>query len=159
MQFEFYENKEKFLSTLQSKIKECSNDFIYECPDEHHINIGFQRLGHSGGRWLIAEIICKNNHTILNGSFKDIYLSSKKNLKNRILEIISNILIYIIIYLFLPGVFYMLWLMTELNYIILFIAPIIIILILRLNGIYENHRIDKKFINFMINEMSCKYTK
>lgn len=158
MQFEFYESKDKFLTKLQLKIKESSNDYICEYPDELHINIGFHRLGHSGGRWFIADIICKNNHTTLNGSFKDIFLFSQKNYKSRISEFLTNILIYLIMYFILHGIFLIIWLFIRFNYIILFALPIIIIFLLLLNGTYTNHKIDKKFIDFMINEIGCNYS-
>ena len=136
IKFEFNGSKDKFLKELKFGIKESLKDYRYEFPDDNHINIGFKRLGHSGGRWFISEFKCENNQTILNGSFKDVYLTPH----NRIAEFFINIFFHIIVYLILFGIIFGIWLINRFNNIVLFALPIIIILALRFIAIYQDHQ-------------------
>ena len=162
LRFIFAGAKYNFISQLKSAINTSNMDYLYEIIDNNHINIGIQRLGHSGGRWFIAEVNTVEESTIFQGEFEDIYLSSISGNKpaDKIKDFIITLVVYIAIYSVLLGISLLIWSIANLRYIIIpFIVPAIILVVLRINAITWDKRLDKKFITFMTEAVGCILTK
>ena len=67
MRFVFSGTIEELKETICLKAKEYNKDIViyHDVPDV--LEIGFQRLGHSGGRFFVANITAKNENVILDG--------------------------------------------------------------------------------------------
>ncbi len=159
MKFEFFGDENDFKNKLQYEIIASGKDIRFE-TEKSDLSIGFQRLGHSGGRWFVANTHIADNHFILDGEFKNIYLSSKGDLKqqSKITDFLYGLVAYLVLYLILFGLFTLIWTIAKLDYFfIAFVLPTIIlapILFIRVKG---DNNIDNEFISFMKVNVGCNY--
>ena len=143
---------------IRAQAATATKNIIIDDTERPVLKIGFMRLGHSGGRWLIADSETKDNKTVLHGSFKDIYLS---NNSSKIKSFFSELFIWIIIYavfLIIPLVIWLLAFKTQLLF-ISFLIPAVILILLYLNGKRNDKKSDKSFIDFMENKVGCFYSE
>ena len=98
MQFVFNGTLDELKETIHIKAKEYSKDIVVYNKDPKTLEIGFQRLSHSGGRFFIANVTEKSNKTILDGEIKDVFDNQKKSIVGRIWNEFTD---YLLAYIFL----------------------------------------------------------
>ena len=65
--------------TIHLKAKEYNKDIVVYDNEPNILEIGFQRLSHSGGRFFIANVTEEFNKVILDGEIKDVFQNQKKS--------------------------------------------------------------------------------
>lgn len=148
MRFLFNGTVEELKDTIRLKAKEYNKDIVIYSNDPDSLEIGFQRLSHSGGRFFIANISEESNRVILDGEMKDVFDDQKKTEIGRIWNKFTE---YLLAYIFLEILLIIPWIFLK-DIISLWIPLIlpIIYLILRyfLNKKYDQ-KLDNEFIEFM----------
>ena len=65
MQFIFNGTLDELIETIYLKAKEYSKDIVIYNNEQNILEIGFQRLSHTGGRFFIANVTEESNKVIL----------------------------------------------------------------------------------------------
>ena len=73
MQFVFNGTLEELKSTIRTKAQALNKDIVVYHNDQNTLEIGFQRLGHSGGRFFAAKVTETDTSVFLQGKFVNIY--------------------------------------------------------------------------------------
>lgn len=148
MRFVFNGTLDELKETIFVKAKEYNKDIVVCHNTPNILEIGFQRLGHSGGRFFIANIDEENGTIILDGEIRDIY--SKSN-HNKTQEILDSVCAWLVVYLFFAVIPVLLWLcIFQLQHIwIPLVLPIPILALCRINAKKQNEKMDEDFVNFM----------
>ena len=148
MKFIFNGTLDELKETIHLKAKEHNKDIVVYNNEPNILEIGFQRLGHSGGRFFIANITEESGKVILDGETKDIFQNQKKSKVGRIWSEFTG---YLLAYIFLEILLIIPWIFLK-DFISLWIPLIlpVIYLIIRhfLNKKYDA-KLDKDFIEFM----------
>lgn len=148
MQFIFYGTLDELKETVHLKAKEYNKDIVIYSNEPSTLEIGFQRLSHSGGRFFIANVTEEANKVILDGEIKDVFHNQKKSKAGRIWNEFTE---YLLAYIFLEILLIIPWIFFK-DIISLWIPLIlpVIYLIIRcfLNKRYED-KLDKEFAEFM----------
>ena len=74
------------------------------------MEIGFQRLGHSGGRFFIANVTEESAKVILDGEIKDVFSNQKKSKAGRLWKEFTDCLLA---YVFLEVLLIIPWLFIK----------------------------------------------
>lgn len=148
MQFVFNGTLDELKETIHLKAKEHNKDIVIYSNEPNNLEIGFQRLGHSGGRFFIANIIENSTKVILDGEIKNVFPNQKKSKVGRIWNEFTD---YLLAYIFLEILLIIPWIFLK-DIISLWIPLILPVfyLIIRyfLNNKYDN-KLDKDFTEFM----------
>ncbi len=148
MKFIFNGTLDELKETIHLKAKEYNKDIVVYDNEPNILEIGFQRLGHSGGRFFIANITEEPTKVVLDGEIKNVFQNQKKSKVGRIWNESTD---YLLAYIFLEILLIIPWLFLR-NVISLWIPLIlpIIYLIIRhfLNKKYDE-KLDKEFAEFM----------
>lgn len=148
MQFIFNGTLDELKETIHLKAKEHNKDIVIYNNEPNILEIGFQRLSHSGGRFFIANVTEESNKVILNSEIKDVFDNQKKTKIGRIWKEFTDCLlayIFLEILLIIPWIF----LRDIISLWIPLILPIIYLIIRHfLNKRYDD-KLDKDFAEFM----------
>ena len=148
MKFIFNGTLDELKETIHLKAKEHNKDIVVYNNEPNILEIGFQRLGHSGGRFFIANITEESGKIILDGETKDIFQNQKKSKVGRIWNEFAE---YLLAYIFLEILLVIPWIFLR-NIIspwIPLILPVIYLIIRHfLNKKYDD-KLDKEFAEFM----------
>ena len=79
MQFVFKGTLDELKETIHLKAKEHNKDIVVYNNEPNILEIGFQRLGHNGGRFFIANVTEELNKVILDGENKDVFQNQNKS--------------------------------------------------------------------------------
>ncbi|MBE5922220.1 MAG: hypothetical protein E7269_05655 [Lachnospiraceae bacterium] len=155
MQFIFNGTLDELKETISMKAKEHNKDILIYHNEPNTLEIGFQRLGHSGGRFYVADIFEIGRKTFLHGKLENLYPNQSQNKARNFIDSIGSWLLIYLIFAFFPV---LLWLcIFQLKYIwIPIILPIPIIALCRINTKRKDKKIDDDFIKFM--SMFCTYS-
>ncbi len=155
MRFVFNGTLDELKETIFLKAKEYNKDILIYHNKPNTLEIGFQRLGHSDGRFFVANITEENNTTVLDGEIRNIYSQSSRN---KTQEILDSICAWVVVYLIFAFIPVLLWLcIFQFKHIwIPIVLPMPIPVLCRMNAKKQNKRIDDDFVKFM--SMFSTYT-
>ena len=148
MQFVFKGTLDELKETIHLKAKEHNKDIVVYNSEPNILEIGFQRLGYSGGRFFIANVTEESNKVILDGEIKDIFDDQKKTKIGRIWNEFTG---YLLAYIFLEILLIIPWIFLR-NIISLWIPlilPIIYLIIRHFLNKKSDEKLDKAFTEFM----------
>lgn len=148
MRFIFNGTIEELKEVIHTKSQEFHKDIIVYHNEPSTLEIGFQRLGHSGGRFFIANITEESGTVILSGDAKDIYSVQSPSKARRVIDSIGSWMLGYFVFAFVP---ILLWLcIFQLNHIYIpIIFPVLIMALCRMNAKRQDEKIDTDFIKFM----------
>lgn len=145
MQFAFNGTLNEFKNTITKKAVLLHKDIVVYHPAPDVLHIGFHRLGHSGGRFFIANITEENENLILDGEIKN--LTSRipsADTRSTFQKIRETLFGLVIVYVFLALIPWIIWSVFEIPHPwISFLIPAIIILLLQIPPLF--HRGQKSF--------------
>jgi hypothetical protein len=155
MQFIFNGTINELSETISIKAKEHNKDILVYHTDSNTLEIGFQRLGHNGGRFYVADISETDGKTVLYGEIRDVYPGHSQNKVKRCVDTVGDYLLVYCIFAFVPV---LLWLcIFQLQHIWLpLLLPIPILVLFRIRAKKQDKKTDSDFIEFM--SMFCAYT-
>lgn len=148
MRYVFYGTLDELKETISIKAKEHNKDILINHNEPNTLEIGFQRLDHSSGRFFIANVTEESAKVILDGEIKDVFPNQKKSKAGRIWKGFTD---YLLAYVFLEVLLIIPWsFIKDVKSIwIPLILPIIYLIIRRfLNKKYDD-KLDKEFEEFM----------
>ncbi len=148
MKFIFNGTLNELKETIHLKAKEYNKDIVVYNNEPNILEIGFQRLGHSGGRFFIANVTEELNKVILDGEIKNVFQNQRKSKVGRIWnEFTEYLLAYILleILLIIPWIF----LKDVISLWIPLILPVIYLIIRHFLNKKEEEKSDKDFAEFM----------
>ncbi len=148
MQLIFNGTLDELKETIHFKAKEHNKDIVIYNNEPNILEIGFQRLSHSGGRFFIANITEEPNKVILDGEIKDVFDNQKKTKIGRTWNEFTG---YLLAYIFLEILLIIPWIFLKdiISLWIPLILPVIYLIIRHfLNKKYDS-KLDKDFAEFM----------
>ena len=148
MQFIFNGTLDELKETIHLKAKEYNKDIVVYNNEPNILEIGFQRLGHSGGRFFIANITEESTKVVLDGEIKNVFQNQKKSKVGRIWnEFTEYLLAYVLleIILIIPWIF----LKDVISLWIPLILPVIYLIIRHFLNKKEEEKSVKDFAEFM----------
>ena len=148
MKFIFKGTLDELKETIHLKAKEYNKDIVVYDNEPNILEIGFQRLGHSGGRFFIANIAEESTKVVLDGEIKNVFQNQKKSKVGRIWNEITD---YLLAYIFLEILLVIPWIFLR-NIISLWIPlilPVIYLIIRHFLNKKEEEKSDKDFAEFM----------
>ncbi len=148
MQFIFNGTLDELRETIHFKAKEYKKDIVIYDNEPNILEIGFQRLGHSGGRFFIANVTEESNKVILDGEIKDVFDNQKKS---KVGQIWTGFTEYLFAYVLLEILLITPWIFFKdiISLWIPLILPVIYLIIRHfLNKKYDD-KLDKEFAEFM----------
>ena len=148
MRFVFNGTLDELKETIHFKAKEYNKDIVIYNNKPNILEIGFQRLSHSGGRFFIANVTEEPNKVILDGEIKDVFDNQKKTKIGRIWNEFTG---YLLAYIFLEILLIIPWIFLKdiISLWIPLIFPVIYLIIRHfLNKKYDG-KLDKEFAEFM----------
>lgn len=148
MQFVFNGTLEELKETISFKAKEHNKDILVYHNEPNTLKIGFQRLGHSGGRFFVSNITVQNGNVILDGETKNIFPNTRKS---KIGYLWSEFTSYLFAYIILEIIILIPWIFLR-NIASIWIPlglPIIYLVIRNFLNRKEEKKDDKQFVDFM----------
>ncbi len=148
MKFIFYGTLDELKETIHIKAKEYNKDIVIYSNKPNNLEIGFQRLSHSGGRFFIANVMEESSKVILDGEIKDVFDNQKKTKIGRIWNEFTG---YLLAYIFLEILLIIPWIFLKdiISLWIPLVLPVIYLIIRHfLNKKYDD-KLDKDFTEFM----------
>jgi len=148
MKFIFYGTLDELKETIHIKAKEHNKDIVIYSNKPNNLEIGFQRLSHSGGRFFIANVTEESSKVILDGEIKDVFDNQKKTKIGRIWNEFTG---YLLAYIFLEILLIIPWIFLKdiISLWIPLVLPVIYLIIRHfLNKKYDD-KLDKDFTEFM----------
>ena len=148
MQFVFYGTLDELKEIIHLKAKKYNKDIVIYDNESNILEIGFQRLGHSGGRFFIANVTKKSGKVILDGETKNVFQNQKKSKAGQVWnEFTQYLLAYILleILLIIPWIF----LKDIISLWIPLILPVVYLIIRHFLNEKEEEKLDKDFAEFM----------
>lgn len=155
MQFIFNGTLDELKETIFIKAKEYNKNIVIYDNEPNILEIGFQRLGHSSGRFFVSNITVQNGNVVLDGATKNIFPNTRKSKMGYLWsEFISYLFAYIIleIILLIPWIF----LRNIASIWVPLVLPIIYLVIRNFLNKKEEKKDDMQFVDFM--SMFTTYT-
>ena len=148
MQFVFNGTLDELKSTIRTKAQELNKDIVVYHNEPDSLEIGFQRLGHSGGRFFVANVTETDTDVFLQGKLVDIYSAKPESNTRRFWSLIGAFAMF---YILIELVLQIIWLpIFHFSHIwIPLILPLPALIFLRKSVIREEKKIDADFIAFM----------
>lgn len=158
MRFVFHGTLEELTSTIHSTAKERDKDIIIYCEEPDILKIGFQRLGHSGGRFFIANVTQSDMCVFLQGEIADIYSHKPESKLQDFWRLIGAFAMF---YVLIELVLQIIWLpIFHFSHMwIPLMTPLPAFIFFRLNAIKEEKQTDADFIALMctVTDKYCPY--
>ena len=148
MKFIFNGTLDELKETIHIKAKEYNKDIVIYSNEPNNLEIGFQRLSHSGGRFFIANVTEESNKVILDGEIKDVFDNKKKTKIGRIWSEFTG---YLLAYIFLEILLIIPWIFLKdiISLWIPLILPVIYLIIRHFLNKRCDDKLDKDFTEFM----------
>jgi hypothetical protein len=155
MEFVYHGTLQELTDTIHDTAKKCGKDLVVYDEEPGILKIGFQRLGHHGGRFFVANITETDTGVILQGEFADIYSDKRESHAQRFFSLLGG---FAMVYILMELVLQSIWLpVFHFSHIwIPFLLPIPVLICLRINAIKEEKQMDANFIGFM-STLTAKY--
>lgn len=152
MQFIFYGTINELKETILLKAKEYNKDIVIYDNEPNVLEIGFQRLGHSSGRFFIANITEYSDKVTLDGEIKNVFPSQRKS---KFGHILSEFTMYFFAYIILEILLIIPWIFFKdtISLGIPLILPVIYLIIRHFLNKKEEEKSDKDFTEFMSSTM------
>ena len=148
MQFVFNGTLEELKSTIRTKAQALNKDIVVYHNDPNTLEIGFQQLGHSGGRFFVANVTETDTSVFLQGKLVDIYSDKPESKAQSFWSLLGALaMLYVLIELVLQ----IIWLpIFHFSHIwIPLILPLPALIFLRMRAMKEEKEVDANFIAFM----------
>ena len=148
MRFVYNGTLEELIAAIHSKAKAYSKDIVVHEEESDVLKIGFQRLGHSGGRFFVANVTQTDTAVFLQGKLVDIYSDKLKSKAQSFWSLLGALTMF---YILIELVLQIIWLpIFHFSHIwIPLILPLPALILLRMRAIKEEKKIDTDFIAFM----------
>ena len=148
MQFVFNGTLDELKSTIRTKAQELNKDIVVYHNEPDSLKIGFQRLGHSGGRFFVANVTETDTDVFLQGKLVDIYSAKPESNTRRFWSLLGAFAMF---YILIELVLQIIWIpIFHFSHIwIPLILPLPALIFLRKSVIREEKKIDADFIAFM----------
>ena len=148
MRFVYNGSLEELKDAIQSTAKEHGKDLVVYAEEPDILKIGFQRLGHSGGRFFVANVTETDTGVFLQGEFVDIYSDKPESNARRFWSLLGAFAMF---YILIELILQIIWLpIFHFSYIwIPLILPLPALIFLRMRTVKEEKKIDADFIAFM----------
>lgn len=148
MKFVFNGTLDELKETIRAKAKALHKDIVVYHNEPDVLQIGFQRLGHSGGRFFIANVTKKDEKTILTGETKDIFSYNSNGFLSKVWRYIQEFLLEYLVLGFIP---FIVWFCahTFIPIWVPLLIPVPIMLLLELMSRNRNNAADSAFCKFM----------
>lgn len=156
MQFVFNGTLEELKDAIRAKACALHKDIVIYHKEPDILQIGFQRLGHSGGRFFVAGITQENGTVSLDGEIENLTASMPStDTRSMFQKIRDTLLGLVFIYVFLALIPWTIWSMFSIPYPwISFAIPAVILVILQIlpllhRGERNFKSEDSRFLRFM----------
>lgn len=148
MQFFFNGTLDELKEAIHLKAKEYNKDIVIHNNEPNILEIGFQRLGHSGGRFFISNITERSAKVILDGEIKDVFQNQKESKAGQIWTEFTE---YLLAYIFLEILLIIPWIFLKdiISLWIPIILPVAYLMIRYFLNQKYNDKLDKEFAEFM----------
>ena len=148
MQFVFYGTVDELKKTIQAKAQALHKDIVirHDVPDV--LKIGFQRLGHNGGRFFVADILQEDNRITLSGDAVDIFPEDSDNRLSRVWSHMNTFLFLYLMRAFIPFVVW-LFIHESISIWVPLLLPFPMMIFLALKKEKTNTDTDAAFYQFM----------
>ena len=155
MQLVFNGTLDELKDTITTKAEEYNKDILIYHREPNTLEIGFQRLGHGGGRFFVAKVEETENNVILRGEISDIYSERQESKAYAFLTLLGAFAMF---YAFIELVLLIIWLpILHFSHIwIPLLLPIPVLVYFRLRAMKEERKTDAEFIAFM-SSFTAKY--
>lgn len=148
MQFKFHGTVDELKMTIQAKARALRRDIILQHDEPDVLKIGFQRLGHNGGRFFVAKILKEDHCVTLSGDAADIFPEDSGSQTSRFW---SRINLFLFLYLMLVFIPLVVWIFVH-AYVTIWIPlllPFPIMIFLAWKDRKTNTEPDAAFYQFM----------
>ncbi len=148
MKFIFNGTVDELKETIHLKAKEYNKDIVIYGNEPNILEIGFQRLGHSSGRFFIANVTEESNKVILDGEIKNVFPSQKKS---KVGQILTEFIEYLFAYILLEILLIIAWIFLKdiVSLWIPIILPVIYLIIRHFLNKKDEGELDEEFVEFM----------
>ena len=139
MQFVFYGTLDELKDSIRTRAKAFHKDIVIYQYDPTVLQIGFLRLGHSGGRFFVANITEENESITLDGEIKNLNTTmpntDTRNLFQKIRDMAFGL---VVLYVFLALIPWLIWSIFDIPHPwISFLIPVAIIVAFELVHIFN----------------------
>lgn len=148
MTFVFDGTTEAFLDTLQKKADEHHKEILICQPTPHRLEIGFQRISHTGGRFFVADVTEQDGYTHISGTCQDVTGDSERSPFRKFLSAATDELLIYGLCAVVPVLLWLFLFPSEYLW-IPFLLPIPLLVFLRLNAKRLDRKTDTDFIAFL----------
>lgn len=148
MHYIFNGTLDELKEILSIKAKEHNKDILINHNEPNTLEIGFQRLGHNGGRFFVANVTEENGKVTLDGENKDVFPNHKKSKAGRIWNECTD---YLLAYILLEIVLIIPWLFLQ-DVVLLWIPlllPVVYLIIRHFLNKKAEKTWDKEFAEFL----------
>ena len=148
MRFVYNGTLEELIATIHATAKAYSKDIVVHEEEPDVLNIGFQRLGHNGGRFFVANVTETDTSVFLQGKLVDIDSDKPRSTARSFWSLLAAFAMF---YILIELVLQIIWLpiFQFSNIWIPLILPLPALIFLRMRAIKEEKKIDADFIAFM----------
>ena len=148
MRFVYNGTLEELIAAIHSTVKAYSKDIVVHEEEPDVLKIGYQRLGHSGGRFFVANVTETDTSVFLQGKLVDIYSDKPESKARSFWSLLGALAMF---YFLIELVLQIIWLpIFHFSHIwIPLILPLPALIFLRTRAIKEEKKIDADFIAFM----------
>ena len=148
MRFVFHGTLGELKETIHCKARENNKDIVIYSNEPNILEIGFQRLGHDGGRFFVANVTENDTSIILQGELVDIYSDKIESNARRFWSLLGAFAMF---YFLIELILQIIWLpIFHFSYIwIPLILPLPALIFFRMRAIKEEKKIDADFVAFM----------
>ncbi|MBQ7817714.1 MAG: hypothetical protein IJ388_02830 [Oscillospiraceae bacterium] len=155
MRITFNGTLDEFTETIRQKARESQKDIVIYHTDPDVLEIGFYRLGHSGGRFFVANITQENGVITLDGETRNIYPTSDGSFLSKACDFLFTLVFG---YLLLEAPLFILWLFLR-RFVSIWIPLLLPFAYMAIRPILnkrENEKLDNSFVEFMSSFSHCE---
>ena len=164
MHFVFDGTPEELVAAIRARTRKWRKNIRLGNLQSDRIDIGFQRLGHNGGRWLIAEMSFDNGKTTISGEFSNVFHQYAQkppgaqgdSKSSFIATVILGLLLLYLIWLIIPVALWLLIFGKKLLF-VPFLAVAVLLFPQALASKTPHASDDRKFIRFMTRKVGCEF--
>lgn len=149
MRFVFQGTVAELKDAIRSRAKLLHRDILLEQDSPDILRIGFQRLGHNGGRYFVAAVNEENGCITLTGEAKDIYSNRPKNKFKAFLSDIGGWLTMYCILALIPFAVWLCFARSISSAWIPLLLTLLVMLCLRFLNRNQDSVADERFLRFM----------
>lgn len=155
MRITFNGTLDELTETIRQTARENQKDIIVYHTDPDVLEIGFYRLGHSGGRFFVANITQEDGMVTLDGETKNVYSTNDGSFLSKALD---SLFAFVLGYIILEAPLFILWLFLR-RFVSIWIPLVLPFAYLAIRPILnkrENEKLDKSFVEFVSSFSHCE---